>query len=515
MSALENNKRIAKNTLFLYFRMLFLMCISLYTSRVVLEALGISDYGLYNVVGGFVSMFSLISAPLTSASSRFLNFAMGKGDEMHLKTVFSTSLIVHVILAVIIALLCESFGVWYLNNKMVIPEGRLTAAKWVFQISVLNFCINLTTVPYNGAIIAHEKMSTYAIVSVFEGLARLLICFIVMFSSGDHLILYALLFMSVQVCVMIIYQIYCRRYFEECHVVFVIDKLLIKQMFSYSGWHIIGNSSAVLNRQGVDLVLNYFCGTLLNAARGISNQVMGAVSAFANNFMVAVNPQITKSYAQGEYQYMLSLIFRGARYSYYLLLVLSMPIILNTDYIMHIWLKTIPDYAVPMAQLSLISAMIASLSNPLVAAQNATGQVKYYQIVVGGLQLLNLPLCYVALYLKFSPVSIVVISIIVEIISLMARLIMIPHYIRSFSSVSFIREVVFKAFLVTFSASILPSVMRIILGEDLLSFVIVSSLSILSTLFSVFILGMQKDERELVIAFCVSKIEQLRTRKDN
>lgn len=233
----QKNKQIARNTLFLYFRMLFIMCISLYTSRVILEALGVSDYGIYNVVGGFVAMFALISSSLTSACTRFLNYEMGRGSASRLRTVFSTSLTVHIILACIIALLCESFGVWYVNNKMVIPEARLIAANWVFQISVLNFCINLVTVPFNAAIIAHEKMSTFAYVSIFEGVSRLVICFLVMWISFDHLITYALLYMLVQVSVMAMYQVYCNRHFDECHYRFSIDKKLTKQMFSYSGWH--------------------------------------------------------------------------------------------------------------------------------------------------------------------------------------------------------------------------------------------------------------------------------------
>ena len=493
----SKNKKIAKNTLFLYFRMLFLMCISLYTSRIILEALGVSDYGIYNVVGGFVAMFTLISASLTSACSRFLNYEMGKGVKSRLEIVFSTSLTVHIILAIIIALLCESFGVWYLNNRMVIPEERLIAANWVFQISVLNFCINLITVPFNGAIIAHEKMSTFASVSIFEGVARLAICFLVITLSTDHLITYAFLYMLVQVSVMFVYQIYCRRNFEECCYKFIIDKPLVRQMFSYSGWHIIGNSSGILNRQGVDLILNYFCGTVLNAAKGISNQVMGAVAAFSNNFMIALNPQITKSYAQGDIQYMMSLVFKGARFSYLLLFFLSLPIILNADYVIHLWLKNVPDYAIPLAQLSLVTAMISSLSNSLVAAQNATGKVRDYQIVVGGLQLLNLPLCYVALSIGFSPISVMVVAIIVEVFSLIARLIMIPRYIKEFSPFQYIKEVVLKVIGVSITASIIPLLLCCFLREGFVSFVIISLTSFISTLFFVLFIGCTESERKM------------------
>ena len=492
------NKKIARNTLFLYFRMIFLMCVSLYTSRVVLEALGVSDYGIYNVVGGFVGMFALISSSLTGACSRFLNYEMGRNTEKRLQIVFSTPLTVHITLAVVIAIACESFGVWYVNNKMVIPLERITAANWVFQISMLNFCMNLVTIPFNAAIIAHEKMSTFAYVSIFEGISRLIICFIVMWTPTDHLITYALLYMLVQVCVMVMYQVYCHKRFQECHYKFVVDKPLVKQMFSYSGWHVIGNSASVLNRQGVDLVLNLFCGTVLNAAKGISNQVMNAVSSFANNFMLAMNPQITKSYAQGDYKYMLDLVFRGSRFSFYLLFFISFPIILNADFIIHIWLKKVPEYAVQLAQLSLISSMIISLSNPLVTAQNATGNVRNYQIVVGGLQLLNLPLCYVSLYYGYSPVSIMVIAIIVELFSLAARLLMIPIYIKVFFAFFYLKEVLLKVMVVTLVASVIPVFLYLNLKEGMISFIIVSFCCCVSTGISIIFIGCTKNEREIL-----------------
>lgn len=504
----SKNKTIAKNTLLLYFRMLFLMCISLYTSRIILEALGISDYGIYNVVGGFVSMFALISSSLTSACSRFLNYEMGKGETGHLSEVFSTSLTVHIILAIIIALLCESLGIWYLNNKMVIPIERLVAANWVFQISVLNFCINLITVPFTGAIIAHERMAAFAYVSIFEGVARLAICFLVMFLHTDHLITYAFLYMLVQVCVMTTYRIYCRYNFEECTYKFIIDKPLIKQMFSYSGWHIIGNSSGILNKQGVDLVLNYFCGTVLNAAKGISNQIMGAVASFSNNFMIALNPQITKSYAQGDMHYMISLVLNGARFSYLLLLFLSLPIILNANFIIHIWLKNVPEYTVPLAQLSLIVAMIASLSNSLVTAQNATGEVRNYQIIVGGLQLLNLPLCYIVLKVGLSPLSIMLVAILVEVLSLIARLIIIPHYIKEFSPYQYFKKVLLKVLGVSVTAPLIPWVLSCVLDESFCSFIIESCACCISTLLFILILGCTASEREMLSEKLISLIKK-------
>lgn len=495
----DSNKRIARNTLTLYFRMLFLMCISLYTSRVVLEALGVVDYGIYNVVGGFVSMFSLISATLTSASSRFINYEMGKGQTDRLNTVFSTSLNVHIILAVIIALLCESVGLWYLNNKMVIPSDRLYAANWVFQISILNFCISLITVPFTASIIAHEKMSTFAYVSIFEGIARLLICFAVLYSSFDHLILYALLYMMVQVSVTTMYRLYCRRHFDECHYRWIIDRELIRHMFNYAGWHLFGNSAAILNRQGVDLVLNFFCGPVLNAAKGISNQVNNVVTNFVGNFMMAVNPQITQSYSRGNFSYMFSLVFRGSRFSYYLLLLLAFPVILNADGIIHLWLTEVPDYAVIFAQLAMMSSMISSFSNTLMTAQNATGKVRNYQIVVGGIQLMNLPFCFLVLYLGASPLSVLVVAICVEILSLIARLFMIPLTIKEFSPWMFVKEVLLNALLVTIIAIPIPLAIHILYGGTIVSLCIETILCVICSSASILFWGCKLSERQKIL----------------
>lgn len=494
-----NTKRIAKNTILLYFRMLFLMCISLFTSRVILDVLGVVDYGIYHVVGGFVSMFALISAALTSASSRFLNYEMGRGQEGRLPTVFSTSFIVHIVLAIIIALLCESFGIWYVNNKMVIPEERLFAANWVFQISVANFCLNLITVPFNAAIIAHERLSVFAFVSIVEGVLRLLICYFVAVSSFDHLITYALLYMLIQVGVMTYYRIYCRKHFVECRFQFLIDKDLIKRMFSYSGWHIFGNSASILNRQGVDLVLNHFCGPVLNAAKGISNQVASAVTGFANNFMTAMNPQITQSYARHDYNYMLGLVFRGSKYSFFLLFFISLPIIINADYFIHLWLTVVPEFAVVLAKLALISSMITSISNPLVTAQNATGNVRNYQIIVGGLQLINLPICFVALRLGASPVSVMVVAIGVEVLSLFARLILIPKYIPEFSAKSFISNVLCKDLLVVITSIVIPVIIYKLLPESFISLILVTLSCLIISGLSILYIGCSKYERNSLL----------------
>lgn len=496
---LNKSQKIAKNTLVLYFRMLFLMFISFYTSRVILEALGVSDYGIYNVVGGFVSMFALISAALTSACTRFLNFEMGKNDMDRLSVVFSTSVTIEFILAIIIAILCESFGIWYINNVMVIPPERLTAANWCFQLSVVNFCTNLITVPYNAAIVAHEKMKAFAYVSIFEGLSKLGICFLIMVQPFDRLVVYALLLLLVQLVVRTVYQYYCIHNFEECHYKFVIDKPLLQKMFGYSGWHIIGNSSAVLKMQGVDLVLNYFFGPCLNAAKGISNQINSAICGFASNFMMALNPQITQSYARNDLNYMLNLVYKGSRYSFYMLLLLSLPIIINADYILHLWLKTVPEYAVPFAQITLFSSMVTALSNPLITAQNATGNVRNYQIVVGGIQLLNIPLSFLGLWLGYSPITVIVVALSIELLSLVARLVMIPFYIREFKAADYIKKVVCRCFALLGISAIIPVALLMYLPENFATFIVNVIITFLTTLLILFVFGCDKGERKMLV----------------
>lgn len=498
MSNLENKektKRIAKNTIFLYFRMLFLMLVSLYTSRVILSALGISDYGIYNVVGGFVAMFGIVSSALSGAASRFLNFEMGKGNTERLNTVFSTTVNVQVLLAIIIAVLCETVGLWYINNVMVIADGRLVAANWVFQFSMLNFCMNLITIPYNAAIIAHERMNAFAYVSIFEGLAKLGICFVIMWQPFDRLIFYAFLLFVIQFIVRMVYQIYCKRNFEECKYHFVIDKPLLKKMFDYSLWHLFGNTSAILKNQGVNMILNLFFGTAVNAAKGVSNQVLQAVQGFASNFMVAVKPQITQSYAKGDYAYMFKLVYQGARFAYYMMLVLSLPIFVNADYILHIWLKEVPPYATIFVQFSLIISVLDCFSRTLIHAQDATGNIRTYQIVVGGILLFNLPICYLFLWLGYSPVSSMVIALVVDILGLIARLVMIPRYIKEFKPLDYTLKVIIRCLIVSAFAAAIPMIMQISMPENFLSFLINCIVCLVSCMLFIAFVGLSNQER--------------------
>ena len=502
-----NNKRIAKNTLILYMRMLFLLVISLYTSRVILDALGIEDYGIYNVVGGFVSMFALISTALTSACSRFLNFELGKGNLERQNIVFSTAVTIQWGLAIIVAILSEVIGIWYVNNIMVLPPDRLTAANWCFQFSIFNFCMNLITVPYNASIIAHEKMKAFAYVSIFQGFAQLGISFLVYIEPFDRLVFYALMLMILQFLVRYMYQVYCRKNFKECHYRFVIDRPLLKHMFSYSLWHLIGNGAAVLKNHGVNLVLNFFFGPTVNAARAVANHVDGAVNHFASNFMMAMNPQITQSYSRGDVKDMFKLVNRGSRFSFYLLFVLALPVIINADYILHIWLKEVPAHTVAFVQLTLVSMMITSVSRSLMTAQNATGNVRNYQLVVGGILLLNLPFSYFFLYLGMVPEIVVVVAIVIEILAFLARMYMLPFTLKGFRPLLFIRDVILKCLATIVLAVPVPALVYIYLPENFYTFIFNVCVCILCSAVVIYYFGCNANERVIIVS-AINKIKR-------
>lgn len=497
----ENTRRIAKNTIFLYVRMLFSMLVSLYTSRLVLQALGVEDYGIYNVVGGFVAMFSILSGSLSAAVSRFLTFELGRGNSKRLRDVFSTSLNIHIVLSIIIIVLSETVGLWFLNNKMVIPIERMYAANFVFQFSIVSFVLGLLSVSYNASIVSHENMKVFAYIGISDILIRLFIVLFISYSSlhFDRLIIFALLILCESVLMQVIYYIYCRRSFSECRYQFVFKRELFKEVAGFAGWNFIGASSAVLRDQGGNLLLNLFFGPAMNAVRGISQQVNGAVSAFVNNFMVAVNPQITKSYASGDYSYMMSLIFYGARFSFYMLFVLSLPILINTEYVLYLWLGEYPEHTVSFVRLVLIFSLIESISNPLITSMLATGRIKVYQIIVGGLQMLNFPLSYIFLRLGFPPECILLVAIALSFFCLLARLVLLRKMI-SLPVRKFVMDVLFNVLSIFVLSLILPLIFNnIFFVRSLGMFCISLVVCLLSSLIIIYFIGCNKSERFFVM----------------
>lgn len=495
----QNNKRIAKNTLLLYFRMLLTMAANLYTSRVILQALGVENFGIYNVVGGVVAMFSILSGSLSAAISRFLTFELGKQDMDRLKKVFSASVSIQILLAVLIAILAEIVGYWFVNNRMNIPIERLCAANWVLHFSVVTFCINLISVPYNAAIIAHEKMGAFAYVSILEALGKLAIAWAVVFSPIDKLKYYAVLMCGLAFVVRIVYGWYCKSHFRECKLSLNFDGKLLKQMFSFAGWNFIGAASSVLRDQGGNILLNLFFGPTVNAARGIAFQVQGTVLQFSGNFMTALNPQITKSYANNDSKYMMTLIVQGARLSFYMLLLITLPLMLNTEYILSAWLTNVPEKTVLFTQLSIVFVIIEAISSPLITAMLATGNIRNYQIVVGGLQMMNFPVCYVLLKYDFPAESIFVVAIILSNCCLFARLFMLREMIK-LDVCSYLKNVYLNV-LQVFCVSYIPLFAlrkECFIGNDAFSFLFICLISVVYSFVIILFLGCNKVERQMV-----------------
>ena len=502
-------KRVAKNTAFLYVRMVVLMLINLYVSRVVLSALGVEEFGVYNVVGGFVALFSILSGSLTAAISRFITFELGKKNEIRLKQVFSMSITVLLVLACIIVLLSETVGLWFFNTKIVIPAGREYAAFWCYQFSVMAFVINLLSIPYNACIVAHEKMSTFAYVGLFEGLGKFLIAWSLCVYAGDKLIFYALLLMVLSLVIRLIYGIYCKRNFSECEFRINRDTTLFKEMFAFSSWNFIGAASGTLRDYGGSLLLNIFFGPSLNAARGLAMQVNSAVSSFSTNFMTALNPQIVKAYAENDKDYLFKLLFGGAKCALFPLLLISMPIVFNVDFVLKIWLKNIPDYTPIFIILSLVNVMCESISHPMVVAMLATGKIRNYQLVVGGFQMLNVPVSYIWLRNGGNPISIFVVSIVVSQLCLYSRLYMLRGMI-GLPVKAFLFNVYLRSILLAFFATLIPFLFISVCPFDngVVRFFLISIVSVISSLCFILFVGCSKEERCVVVAKIRGKIKK-------
>jgi len=490
----QKNKRIAKNTIFLYLRMAFSMLVALYTSRVILNALGEDDYGIYGVVGGIVVFFNIIQGSLNAAISRFITFELGKGDSDRLSRVFSTSVNIQVLMSVIFLVFAEVIGVWFLEYKMNIPEGRMYAAHWVLQCSILSFVVGLLSVPYNATIIAHEHMGAFAYLSILSTFLNLGVALIINYVSFDKLIFYAFCIVGINVLMRIIYGIYCKLHFQEATWHFVKDKALVKEMAGFAGWNFLGASSGVLLGQGVNILMNIFFGVAVNAARSIASQVDNAIYLLVNNFTMALNPQITKSYASEDLSYMHSLVCKGAKYSFFIMLIPSLPILLETPKILELWLKQVPDYTVVFTRLTILISLNAVLSQTLITSMLATGDIKKYQIIVGGLNLSVFPLAYIAFKLGLPPYSSYVIQFVVYGIELAARVILLKGMIK-LPIRKYINEVLFRVLLVVFFAALLPIIITNSMQENLIRLFVVTGVCVLCTFSSIYLLGLSKEER--------------------
>ena len=495
----SNNKRIAKNTLLLYIRMLFMMAVSLYTSRVILNTLGVEDYGIYNVVGGVVSMFGFISGSMASTTQRYITFALGKGDEKHLQIVFCTTLQIHALIAALIVVLGEIVGLWFLYNKMHIPVDRMDAAFWVLQCSIVSAVVMILSVPYNADIIAHEKMSAFAYISVLEVVMKLAVVYMLAMFSVDKLILYAFLLLSVQLVIRFCYSIYCNMHFVETKYRHVWDKKLFKEMTGFAGWSIGGHLAGVLYTQGLNMLLNVFFGPVVNAARTVAVQVQNAIQQFVANFQMALNPQITKTYAQGDLSEMHKLMYRSARFSFYLLFFLSLPVLFETEFILTVWLKTVPENTIVFLRIMICISLLYAVSNPLAVANQATGEVKKYQTVTGTILLMILPLSYFLLKLGCPVYSVFLVHFAMEATAQVARMIILRPLI-GIGIVDYIKNIYIKVVVVVLPSVLIPSFVYFNTRNGVARFFIVSLLCALSVSVSTYILGLSHNERIFVIS---------------
>lgn len=419
LDSASNNKRIAKNTILLYFRMFVMMAVGLFTSRVILDALGASDYGIYNVVGGLVTMFSVLTGAMSVATSRFLTFALGVGDSKQLRKTFVTAVNIHLLIAAAMIVIAEVAGIWFLNNKLNIPAERMGAANIVLQFSIATFVINLINVPYTSSIISHERMGIYAYFTLYDVFVKLLYV-----SPIDRLVIYALLLCLANLTTQIIYWIYCKRKFEECRYSFCMDKTLLKKMFGFIGWAFWGNAAVVVKDQGMTLLLNIFCGTLVNAAQGVANQVNAMVNRFVTNFMTAVEPQITKQYAAGEYESMNKLIIRSTKFSAFLMLLLIVPIIVNIDDLLGLWLVEVPLHTSSFVSLILFYSFVDCFTTGLITGILANGKIKIYEIALTIIYAVNIACAYVILKLGMSPEALYGLLIFFKVIVFITQLIL-------------------------------------------------------------------------------------------
>lgn len=497
----NNNKRIAKNTLFLYIRQIFVMVVALYTSRVVLATLGVTDYGIYNVVGGIVSLFTFINFAMQCSTTRFITFELGKKDEYGVNVAFSNAVIVHIIISLIILILGETVGLYIFYEKMNIPEDRLYAASWVYQFSIFTCIINILSVPYNALITSHEKMNAFAVISILETVLKLIIVWMLLIFSYDKLILYAILMFGVGVLIRIINQVYSIRTFENVHFLWPKNIVMLKDMIVYASWSLVGSAAVIFADQGQNVLLNMYFGPGVNAARGVAMQVKNAVSSLCNNFNQAVTPQINKSYAGGDVTYMHKLIFASSKYTYYLLFIMCLPVILKAKMLLDLWLVDIPEHSVLFLQLILVVSILTALGTPLSNAAGANGHIRNFQLIVGGINLLLLPLTWGAfnLFGKQMPEWAFIIQIALCIVAQIARILLVKPLIQ-LSIRTYFKEVVYPCTIVSVLSSILPIIATFYLPEGFLSLVLVSIVSVLSVVFVIYNFGLEQAEKKFVLS---------------
>lgn len=494
----SNNKTIARNTAFLYVRMLFVLLVSLYTSRVVLNILGIDDYGVYNVVAGFVSMFGFLNATLSSSMQRFYNFEGSIDDEKGYQKVYSTGLIIHIILAACLAIILESFGLWYVNNIMVMPDDAILAANVVYQTSILSMILVILQIPYTGALMADERMDFYAIISIVDVLFKLIAIISLPYLPFNKLITYGCLLLFITIFDTIAYITYAKRVVLRYKIKFQIDKVLFKSLLSFSGWNLLGTFAFLLKGQGLNMLLNSFFGVVINAARGIAYQVNGAINVFSANLATAFRPQIVNSYAQKNYSRTYNLFFTESKMCFTLMAILMVPVILELNYLLHIWLgNVVPEYTNIFTILVLLDSLVCTLNTPCTQVAYAVGRLKKYQIVTSCVNLCLLPVCWIALDHGFDSISVFIFTIIFSILNQVTCLILL-NQLFPFGLGKYIKEVCMPCIAVLILIPLIPIMIHIVVPIDVLRLILVTISDFIVGLIIIYFVVLSSSERVVV-----------------
>lgn len=500
-----SNKRIAKNTIFLYIRMFFVLIVSLFTTRIVLQALGVIDYGIYNVVAGFVSMFAFLNTSMSNGIQRFYNFQMGRNDTGNITKVYNTALQIQALIALILLILLETFGLWYINYQMIIPADRLNAAQWIFQFSVLSLIIIVIQVPYSAAIMAHEKMQFYSYISIVEVIAKLAIAYLLLIVKDDKLVIYGLLSLIVTIIIFTANFAYAKIKFRDLKFRLFWDKDYLKPMLSFSGWNIFGSFAYLLKGQGLNLLLNAFFGPVVNAARGISNMVMNAIQGFQSNIVIAFRPQIVQSYAAQDINRVTNLFYSLSKISFIMLALLSIPVMIEIKYILNLWLgSTVPEYTYSFTVLILINMLISSLNTPMSQVVHATGKMKNYQLTTSLIICSILPISWLTLKLGGNPDSVFIVSLIMSAINQGVCMVLLKR-IFQYNIIDYCKKVLIPCMVFSIIVLCVSSIPVLLMHASLLRFAAVSILSVMTSCIVAYYLIFTKQEQSIVISF-VKKI---------
>lgn len=493
----NNDKRIFKNTVYLYIRQFVIMALSFFTTRIVLEKLGASDYGVNNVVGGFVSMFTVLNSILQTGTRRFLSLNLGRGDALLLKKTFSTAFVIHLIVGIAVVALLETIGLWFLNTQLNIDEGRMYAANWVFQFSVFMVFLSITQTPYAAAVTSHENFSIYAFMSIFETVAKVAVLFLLILIPGDKLVVYSALLFCVSAISITVYRIYCIKNFPECKFSLLIDRRLLKEMVNFSGWSVVANVFQVANTQGVSILLNIFFNTLVNAARGLANTVTFTISQFVNGFIIAAEPQLVKYYGAGDKLRFEKLVFDITQYSLFLLAIFAVPVFMEIDYVLKIWLVEVPQYTSEFIKITILSSLIVNSYIMLDKAIIASGHIKQMALIGNTIPVIQLPLVYLFLKLGYNPIVIYMITLIPQLLGMFANLWISKKYIN-FPSEKFLVRIMLKNFLLVGLACIIPYFVRKTMPECLSRFLLVCFLSVVCTVAIMYVWALNRETKQMV-----------------